>query len=126
MISVIAKWFNAFKLSVMRKIASVFLLFILTMTVRAQNSKAENAAAYRTQRMVDSLQLSVTQKKSIYAINLALNNQKIQVKELTKNVNTLRVQLQAIEIQRDSLYMPVLTPAQFNKYQARKATILGY
>lgn len=113
-------------LQFMKRFSLVFATVLLCLCkAGAQTSHAEQAASRLTQRLSDSLSLTAVQKANVYDVNLTLNSQKLQVIQQYPNRDSARSRLLTLERQRDSLYRPVFTAAQFQMYQAKKATLLG-
>lgn len=126
MIFAIAAARNASKTMNMKKALLPFLVaLVCSVEANGQNSAAQ-AALHLTQRLTDSLGLSAQQKNTVYDINLNLNSQKQSAKQQYQNRDVLKTRLQEIESRRDSLYLPVLSPSQMQRYAARKLSILGY
>lgn len=108
----------------------VFILCVLICVGAAVNAQQATPAEALAQRiatkMRDSLQLSSAQKDQVYAINLQLHNQKMQVWQQHGGADALlQQQLQRVENQRDSLYRPVLSDEQYRLYLHKKRALVN-
>jgi hypothetical protein len=76
--------------------------------------------------MKDSLSISDEQKTWVYNINMQISAQKATVwQQYNGSDSLIRLNLQRIEISRDSLYRPVLSEMQFQLYMEKKQALLN-
>ena len=106
----------------MKKIRMVFVLFCLVMACNlyAQPPAAIQLANRIADKMKDTLVLTMGQRGQIYAININLHNQKMQVRQQTTNLDSLRVRTQRVESKRDSLYRTILPDPKYVLYLQKK------
>lgn len=109
----------------MRQIYVLVILIFFSLQLSAQVSRAEQAAGRIAQRLTDSLVLSASQKNMIYSVTLNLNNQKVQINQQYQQLDSAKARLAIVENQRDALYQPILTPAQYQLYLTKKLQIIG-
>lgn len=104
------------------------LLVLVTLAsgnVHAQSSADIQLANLIAGKLKDTLALSVDQRESIYAINLALSLQKSNVRQMHNHPDSLRVNLQRVESARDSLYYPVLGEEKYQLYRQKKTALIS-
>jgi len=101
------------------------VLGAITIALKAQNSQAENLAQKIAQKMKDSLSLSDVQKSQIYAINMQLHHQKMEIRSQYTEHDVLRHYLQMVENKRDSLYRSVLPEAKYSVYKEKKRNLVS-
>lgn len=104
-----------------------FLLLICAITglTYAQSSPAIELATRIADKMRDSLQLSDVQHRQVYAVNLALHQQKHNVRNKWQNRDSVRLALQRVENTRDSLYKTTLSAQQFELYRQKKRLLIS-
>ena len=90
-----------------------------------QTTPAAVVAEKIVQRMKDSLSLTESQRSGIYSVNLQINTQKAAARQAYGGTDSLRIKIQQVENRRDSLYGPILTPAQFSQYKQKKQALIS-
>lgn len=109
----------------MKKIVFLSLLFCASFLIAKAQSPAAQLANKIADKMSDSLALSSQQRQQLYAINMRLSNQKMQARSRSQNRDSVGVALQQIENSRDSLYRPILTQQQFDRYRQKKRKLVS-
>lgn len=110
----------------MKKLTLFICLTATILRSSAQsNAPSQALAAYIAQKMKDSLSLTNSQYDAIYQVNLNLANQKMSLWHQNGARDSLVRRLQQIENQRDTLYYPVLNPAQYQVYKAKKRLLVN-
>lgn len=105
----------------------IVVLIGISFSLKAQNADAgANAIASGiAKKMQDSLNLSLGQKKSIGNINVQIHESKMAVWKEFSDTASIRVRVQRIENNRDSLYKAVLTAQQYEMYRQKKRTLIS-
>lgn len=100
-----------------------FIVMGMAFTAGAQ-SPAAGLSNQIAQRMKDTLGLSDSQKNAVYAINMQLHAQKMNVRQQHTG-DSVRYHTQRIENTRDSLYGTVLPPDRYLLYQQKKRNLIS-
>lgn len=108
----------------MRKIIVYALLLLFYWSPADAQSTAVRIAESHAARMKDSLSLTRVQQRQLYAINMKLFREKLDVWKTCQSQDSIRVSLQRIENKRDTLYAKVLSPAEFDRYKQRKDSFI--
>ena len=110
----------------MKKILCLLLpLLVLSAVLRAQSSASEQLSQRMAQRMKDSLNLSDGQRDQLYTVNQQLSAQKLALRAQMGASDSLGFKIQAVEKTRDSLYRPLLTVEQFQRYREKKSVLIS-
>jgi hypothetical protein len=99
-------------------------MFLVVFILKAQN-QPEVLAGKMADKMKDSLSLTIAQRSQLYQINLQLTNDKLNVRKVYQQQDSLQKYMQRIENSRDSLYKSVLNESQFMIYKRRKIQLLN-
>jgi hypothetical protein len=100
-------------------------LSLLATAQTATTAAAVELAQKIATKMKDSLGLTEGQRAAIYQVNLQLHAQKQQARQQQAgNPAQLGTTLQSIERSRDSLYRPLLQPAEFLLYKQKKRVLV--
>ncbi|NTS39869.1 hypothetical protein HRG84_03050 [Flavisolibacter sp. BT320] len=107
-----------------------FLILILLgltplLSLRAQSTPYELVASKIAQKMKDSLVLSDVQFQAVYNVNLDIYHKKSALRKQFENTDSLSIQIQRVEQQRDSLYRPILSASQYNIYKQKKRWLVS-
>ena len=86
---------------------------------------AEMIARKMANKMKDSLSLSETKTKKIYAINMDIYEQKADVRKNFAGNPEMGKKIQKIENTRDSLYRLELSDSIFVKYKNKKIRLIN-
>ena len=103
----------------------VLLCLILISTKIFSQSSGETLSIKIATKMADSLSLTSDQKGHIYDFNMQLHNQKMSMRQLYKDSDSLRLKLQGIEKSRDSLYHTILSDDQYQLYISKKKNLVN-
>jgi len=113
----------------------LFLYFLVGLSVQGRTqapvpgantaSQGDTTLAHRiTQKLADSLQLSVGQRGQIHKANLWVDSSKVAVIRQFHGTDSLNIGMDRIERLRDSLYQIILTDRQFVQYGMHKLTLV--
>jgi hypothetical protein len=109
----------------MKKIFFVAFLVVLGYFSPKAQSVADSIAHRIANRMKDFLSLNSVQAANLFTVNMSLHNQKLGIRSIYQNGDSVRFHLQRIENTRDSLYSSVLSAQQMLLYQEKKATLIS-
>ena len=110
----------------LRKIYSLVVVFLLIYcSGKAQQTPVEIISKKIADKMRDSLQLTVTQHDTLYAINVRLHNEQIAARQQYQSLDSVRRKIQRIENTRDSLYFPVLGSDKYSLYRSKKINLVN-
>lgn len=107
----------------MKKILFSFCLLLAGQYVQAQSTDLSTRIA---QKMKDTLGLSPTQRDSLYAVNMRLQQQKTQLRSQYTAMDSLQYHFQRIENSRDSLYKRIIADeGKYNLYKQKKRYLVS-
>lgn len=109
----------------MRPLFFIVVIVAFPLLSVAQNSSGDSLAQKIAQRMKDTLGLSEPQRAQIYQINLSLQSQKSQARQLYAGTDSLAVKIQQIENQRDSQYQAILSSEKYQLYRQKKRNLIS-
>lgn len=108
----------------MKKLSILLVLFFAGTVLYAQ-APAKLVASKIAQKLKDSLQITEAQRKQIYTIKMLLHERKMAARQQFAGSPEVVKEVQMVENTRDSLYRPVFTAEQFQRYKARKRTLVS-
>jgi hypothetical protein len=90
-------------------------------TAAGSTRQVDTTLSHRiTQKMTDSLQLSLLQRRQIHTANCWVDSSKVAVIGQFHGTDSLNIGMDKIERCRDSLYQRILTDKQFVQYGLHK------
>ena len=95
-----------------------------TMANRVVRQMDTTLAHRITQKLSDSLLLSVEQRRQAFAINRWVDSSKVAVIRAYHGQDSLNILMEKLERTRDSLYLRILTDKQFEQYGLHKRTLV--
>lgn len=104
------------------------IMLILAWCIKPANAQTDASVQIATKiadRMKDSLELSASQRESVYAINMQLAAQKDAARQASTDRKLVGRQLQRIENTRDSLFRPVLGEEKYLLYKQKKKGLIN-
>ena len=110
----------------MKKYITAFIFVLAFMKAGAQSQAGADVASRIAQRLKDSLSLTLVEQQAVYAANIKLHNEKMAVRQLFSQPDSLRRHLQLVENTRDSLYKKVISQERFLLYLSKKENIVSY
>jgi hypothetical protein len=106
----------------MRKILNTLIFLCLVSFSQAQ---ATGVTEKITNKLADSLNLNVSQKKRIFEINTDLQNAKTYVRKQYSEPDSIAKYTQRVENTRDSLYRQVLNADKYQIYLQKKRNLIS-
>lgn len=103
---------------------SVFAVCFVVSTRGQSQTPAQLVAAKIADKMRDSLDLSNQEREDIYDKNIWLHTQKMLARA-NYGHDTLRIQMQLIENNRDTLYKGILSVEKYELYRQKKMHIVN-
>jgi len=94
-------------------------------SLQAQNAPANELAKKIADKMMDSLVLTQSQRSKVFAINMRIHQDKMEVRRQYQSRDSVGRGLQLVENKRDSLYRGVLDATQFSLYQQKKRNLVN-
>jgi hypothetical protein len=111
------------KLKFMYRVAVfVTFFFFVSITAFAQGNSDQLSEKIAV-RIKDSLHLTPIQYDSVLSINRRLHMEKMEARKSFPSFDSLTRNIQRIELQRDSLYKPILTD-KFDLYLQKKRNLI--
>ena len=107
----------------MYKIAIFAILFFFVSITGSAQGNSDQLSEKIAARMKDSLHLTPIQYDSVLSINRRLHFQKMEARNSFPSFDSLTRNIQRIELQRDSLYKPILTD-KFDLYLQKKRNLI--
>lgn len=110
----------------MKKILLLIGLLTISKTyVLAQDIPITKLAKHISDKMSDSLRLTIQQRAKIFLINEDLAKQKEKARKKNVDRERIRKEMQLIEEFRDGLYKKILTKQQFTLYKQKKVRLVS-
>lgn len=106
----------------MRKLLNALTFMCLVSFAQAQTTGVTEKI---TNRLADSLNLNVSQKKRIFEINTDLQNAKADVRKQYNQPDSIGKYIQRVENTRDSLYRQVLNAEKYQIYLQKKRNLIS-
>lgn len=117
---------NYHKDIIMKKILLLIGLLTISKTyVLAQDIPITKLAKHISDKMSDSLGLTIQQRAKIFLINEDLAKQKEKARKKNVDRERIRKEMQLIEEFRDGLYKKILTKQQFTLYKQKKVRLVS-
>ena len=118
-------WENVLK-KVKSKFMKYIILIVLLLSLDVGYSQQTNAVSTKiADKMKDSLMLTASQRQQIYSVNVQLHEQKMVIRSQYIGVDSLRIMIQRVENQRDSLYQQILPTEKYLLYKEKKKNLVN-
>lgn len=109
-----------------QSLLAITLLLISSTVLQAQQGGIyPSPSEHIANKLKDSLNLSASQRDSLFVINNYLQNQKQQARLQHPSADSVQYYLQRIENTRDSLYRPVLGSEKYLLYKQKKRYLIS-